>query len=244
MAGLAGAAVLSDRRLAISATVALSALIALTTFASEHATSKVALVFAAIAFAAFRLWPGGARAVVAGGWVAATMLVVPAAHLAYENNLHTASWLPISSRLGSYCGNIPPTRWKKRRSSALALLRRESWTSKTGTRPKHVRSCFPNAYWATCPQYLSADLVRAWFCWCAAALGNRARGGFLDYPFAGKNRRVYCKRFRVFRRNWGVRMGHVAVLAYGNLLHGSSLRCPVCCTCHGDHETRSTVMSE
>ena len=90
--------VLPERRLTRATVIALLTLTALATFASEHTTSKLALAFAAIGFVVFRLWPGGARVAVAAGWVAATMLVVPAAHLAYGKNLHMASWLPVTSR--------------------------------------------------------------------------------------------------------------------------------------------------
>lgn len=69
-----------------------------TVFASEHATSQVALVGAGIAFVLFRLRPRLAMPIVIAGWVAANLLVVPAAWLLYSADAYRASWLPQSAR--------------------------------------------------------------------------------------------------------------------------------------------------
>jgi len=65
---------------------------------SKHATSKIALVGAAISFAAMALWPSTARRGVAWGWTAIIMLVVPVATLMYQSELYLATWLPRSAQ--------------------------------------------------------------------------------------------------------------------------------------------------
>jgi O-antigen ligase len=74
------------------------AMVTATIFASEHASSQVAFVGAGAAFALFRLRPKLALPVIMAGWVAAHLLVVPAAWLLYGAGLHHATWLPDSFR--------------------------------------------------------------------------------------------------------------------------------------------------
>jgi len=66
--------------------------------ASNHATSKIAFVGAAITFAAFHVWPTLTRRVIAWAWVGAIFLVVPLATLAYHSQLYVWSWLPHSAQ--------------------------------------------------------------------------------------------------------------------------------------------------
>ena len=74
------------------------AVVAATIFASEHATSQVALVGAGVAFVLYRAYPKlGARLVIAC-WVAANLLVVPAASVLYSAEAYRAAWLPHSAR--------------------------------------------------------------------------------------------------------------------------------------------------
>jgi O-antigen ligase len=80
------------------ATLIVSAVVIATVFASEHATSQMALVGAAVVFALFRARPKLALPILAAGWVAANLLVVPAASVLYNAGVHRASWLPESAR--------------------------------------------------------------------------------------------------------------------------------------------------
>ncbi len=66
--------------------------------ASEHETSKVALAGAAAAFVLANLSLVAARRVVTVGWLAAIVLVVPVATLAYYYRLYLLSWLPYSAQ--------------------------------------------------------------------------------------------------------------------------------------------------
>jgi O-antigen ligase len=65
---------------------------------SRHATSKIALGGAAIAFAAFHFWPAATRRVVTWSWAAAIILVVPVATVAYQSQLYLSPWVPHSAQ--------------------------------------------------------------------------------------------------------------------------------------------------
>jgi O-antigen ligase len=65
---------------------------------AQHATSKIAFVGAAAAFAAFQVSPGIAKRAIAWGWVATIVLVVPLATLAFQNELHLATWVPRTAK--------------------------------------------------------------------------------------------------------------------------------------------------
>jgi len=67
-------------------------------FASEHATSKIAFVGAAVAFVLFQVSPVVARRAIALGWIAIVVLVIPAATLAYQHQLYLSTWLAQSAR--------------------------------------------------------------------------------------------------------------------------------------------------
>lgn len=71
---------------------------AATVFASEHATSQVALVGAGAVFALFCLRPKLAMPVVIASWVAANLLVIPVASLLYVAEAYRAPWLAESAR--------------------------------------------------------------------------------------------------------------------------------------------------
>jgi O-antigen ligase len=62
-------------------------------FRSEHATSKLALAGGAITFILFAAAPTLTRRLVVVGWTAVTLLVVPAASLAYSSGLYQSKWL-------------------------------------------------------------------------------------------------------------------------------------------------------
>jgi O-antigen ligase len=74
------------------------AIAAATVFASEHASSQAAFAGAGAAFALFRLRPKLVMPIVIAGWMAANLLVVPAAWLLYSADAHRAPWLPDSAR--------------------------------------------------------------------------------------------------------------------------------------------------
>jgi O-antigen ligase len=74
------------------------AVVVATVLASEHGTSQVALAGAGLAFALFRLWPRLARPLAVAGWLAATLLAVPAASILYGAEAYRAAWLPDSAR--------------------------------------------------------------------------------------------------------------------------------------------------
>jgi O-antigen ligase len=79
---------------ALTASVAMAA----TVFASEHASSQVALLGAGAVFTLFCLRPKHAMPIVIAGWVAANVLVVPVASLLYMTEAYRATWLPESAR--------------------------------------------------------------------------------------------------------------------------------------------------
>jgi O-antigen ligase len=74
------------------------AVVAATIFASEHATSQVAFVGAGAAFVLFRARPKLAAPLVIACWVAANLLVVPAASVLYGAEAYRTAWLPHSAR--------------------------------------------------------------------------------------------------------------------------------------------------
>jgi len=78
--------------------LAAAAVAAVTVFASEHATSKVALTGAAAVYALYLAWPRIARRLVIAGWMTATLLVVPIVGLLYGLGMHRADWLAESAR--------------------------------------------------------------------------------------------------------------------------------------------------
>ena len=67
-------------------------------FGSKHATSKIAFIGAAVAFAIVSISPAVARRGMAWGWVAVIALVVPLATLAYQSHLYLATWLAPSAQ--------------------------------------------------------------------------------------------------------------------------------------------------
>ena len=67
-------------------------------FRSTHATAKIALIGSAASFAVFWISPKLARRLTITGWIAATLLVIPTAMLAYANQLYLANWLDNSAR--------------------------------------------------------------------------------------------------------------------------------------------------
>ncbi len=67
-------------------------------FRSVHGTSKIAFVGAALAFGIYLLYPRLVTRVTRVGWVAAVLLVIPAATLAFSAQLYQASWLPASAQ--------------------------------------------------------------------------------------------------------------------------------------------------
>jgi hypothetical protein len=69
-----------------------------TLLASEHGTSQMAFTGAAITFALFKVRPRLAKPLLIGGWVAATLLMVPAVSLLYGVEAYRAPWLPESAR--------------------------------------------------------------------------------------------------------------------------------------------------
>jgi O-antigen ligase len=74
------------------------AVVAAAIFASEHATSQVAFVGAGAAFVLFRARPQLGVPLVIACWVAANLLVVPAASVLYSAEAYRAAWLPHSAR--------------------------------------------------------------------------------------------------------------------------------------------------
>jgi len=65
---------------------------------SGHATSKIAFVGAAAAFAAFSLRPTVTRRIIVGVWVAMVLLAVPMAAAAYKSELYLATWMPRTAK--------------------------------------------------------------------------------------------------------------------------------------------------
>jgi O-antigen ligase len=90
---------LIDQRLRPAAMGVLVGLLAVSLSISEHETSIIALAASIPIFAVAWLWPRLALGLVAAGWLAATLLVVPLAGWGYHTaELHRASWLPNSAR--------------------------------------------------------------------------------------------------------------------------------------------------
>lgn len=90
---------LVERSRRLPAMAALLAL-ALATFAlSMHETSVIALALSALVLLVGLRWPRVALVLVAGGWLVATLLVVPIASWASASaKLYEATWLPNSAR--------------------------------------------------------------------------------------------------------------------------------------------------
>jgi O-antigen ligase len=78
--------------------IGLFLLVAATTFASDHQTSMLALAAATLVFLLYRVAPRSLKILIVVGWIAATVLVRPAVLLAYDNDLHKASWMQESAR--------------------------------------------------------------------------------------------------------------------------------------------------
>jgi len=72
--------------------------VAAAVMASQHATSKIAFVGSAAAFAAFYASPALTRRAIVWLWVATVALAVPLAMLAYKNELYLARWMPQSAK--------------------------------------------------------------------------------------------------------------------------------------------------
>lgn len=70
----------------------------LATFLSVHKTSKIALVVATLMFMLARMARRSAFAVVSAAWIVACLLVVPAAHVAYDAGLQNSEFLAGSAR--------------------------------------------------------------------------------------------------------------------------------------------------
>jgi O-antigen ligase len=69
-----------------------------TVLASEHGTSQMAFAGAGLTFALFRVRPQLGRPLLIAGWVAATLLVVPAVSFLYKAEAFRTPWLPESAR--------------------------------------------------------------------------------------------------------------------------------------------------
>ena len=67
-------------------------------FLSKHATSKITLVGSTAVFAAMHWFPLAAKRAVIWGWVAAILLVVPLAALAYRGELYLSDYLAHSAQ--------------------------------------------------------------------------------------------------------------------------------------------------
>jgi O-antigen ligase len=65
---------------------------------AEHATSKIAFVGAAAAFGAFLALPRMTERVIAWGWIATILLVVPVATAAFQNELYLSTWIPRTAK--------------------------------------------------------------------------------------------------------------------------------------------------
>ena len=79
--------------------LAVLAVAAAAILSSRHETSLVALVASVATFLIVRQWPRRGLEMVAVGWLAATLLVVPIAGWAFGSaGLHQASWLPHTAR--------------------------------------------------------------------------------------------------------------------------------------------------
>jgi O-antigen ligase len=80
------------------AAAAAAAVVVATMLASEHGTSQMAFVGAGLTFALFRVRPQLGRPLLVGGWLAATLLVVPLVSLLYQAEAYRVPWLPESAR--------------------------------------------------------------------------------------------------------------------------------------------------
>lgn len=78
--------------------VAIFVLAFIVAFLSPHESSKVAIVAGSFAFAMAWFSREWARRIISAGWVAACLLVVPAALLAHKLDLHNASWIQPSAQ--------------------------------------------------------------------------------------------------------------------------------------------------
>jgi len=67
-------------------------------FLSRHESSKVGLLFSAIAFALALPWPTAMRRAIWIGWCLAFVLVVPLSLAAFKAQLHEAEWLQFSAK--------------------------------------------------------------------------------------------------------------------------------------------------
>src|SRR5215210_3079264 len=65
---------------------------------SQHDSSQIALVVALLVFALAQKWPRATIRGLAAAWCLAFVLVLPLDFLAYQAELHKASWLPGSAR--------------------------------------------------------------------------------------------------------------------------------------------------
>jgi len=89
---------LRDKRWRLLGIVVLCLAAATAIMLSKHDTSKVGLIFSAIAFLIALLWPTATRRAVWITWCLAFVLVVPLSSLALKAQLHQAEWLPASAR--------------------------------------------------------------------------------------------------------------------------------------------------
>ncbi|MGD9802219.1 MAG: O-antigen ligase family protein [Hyphomicrobiaceae bacterium] len=92
---------------------ALLALTAVASFASEHETSMIALVVSCLVLAGMVIAASVTRVLVIAAWVAATLLVVPAANIAHDAGLHRAGWLPQSARNRVILWNVTADRMQQ-----------------------------------------------------------------------------------------------------------------------------------
>ena len=67
-------------------------------FASDHESSKLAIAGGAMVFCVLMLTLRLGRPILAAGWILACVAVVPLAHIAYERQLHKATWLQPSAQ--------------------------------------------------------------------------------------------------------------------------------------------------
>jgi hypothetical protein len=88
---------LEDRRRYVVA-VALFIAATVTTFLSEHESSKVGIVASLVVFALATLWPIATRRGLWLIWCLAFTLVVPLATAAHKAELHKSDWLPFSAQ--------------------------------------------------------------------------------------------------------------------------------------------------
>jgi len=65
---------------------------------SEHESSAIAIAVSGIVFVVARLLPRIGRPLVLVGWLAATLLMVPVAMLAYTAGMHKADAIPVTAR--------------------------------------------------------------------------------------------------------------------------------------------------